>query len=46
MRRWSETGFLERYQTSISYQQLKVYRAFLRCRTAALGGHVDACSKC
>jgi len=38
--------FLERYQHSISYQQLKVYRAVLACRTASLGGHLDVCSNC
>jgi hypothetical protein len=38
--------FLEHYQSSISYQQLKVYRAVLACRTASLGGHLDVCSAC
>jgi hypothetical protein len=38
--------FLERYQSSISYQQLKAYRAVLACRTASLGGHLDVCSAC
>jgi hypothetical protein len=38
--------FLERYQSSVSYQQLKAYRAVLRCRTAALGGHKDKCVGC
>ena len=38
--------FLEHYQHSISYQQLKVYRAVLACRTASLGGHRDVCSQC
>src|ERR1700722_11595456 len=38
--------FLERYQSSFSYQQLKAFRAILRCRTAALGGHIDVCLKC
>lgn len=38
--------FLEHYQTSISYQQLKVFRAVLACRTASLGGHLDVCSQC
>jgi len=38
--------FLDRYQTSLSYQQLKAYRAVVRCRTAALGGHVDVCHGC
>jgi Transposase zinc-binding domain len=38
--------FLERYRNAFSYQQLKAFRAILRCRTAALGGHIDACLKC
>lgn len=38
--------YLERYQSSISYQQLKAYRAVLACRTASLGGHLDVCSQC
>jgi len=38
--------FLEHYQSSISYQQLKVFRAVLACRTASLGGHLDVCSQC
>jgi hypothetical protein len=29
-----------------SFQQLKVIRAITRCRTAALGGHVDRCTGC
>src|SRR5229473_7334673 len=31
--------FLERYRSSFGFQQLKAFRAILRCRTAALGGH-------
>ena len=38
--------FLERFKSSLSYQQLKAYRAVLRCRTAALGGHKDKCIDC
>ncbi len=38
--------FLERYQSSFCYQQLKAFRAILRCRSAALGGHIDVCLKC
>jgi predicted Zn-ribbon and HTH transcriptional regulator len=38
--------FLERYQSSFSYQQLKAFRAIVRCRTAALGGHIDQCHGC
>lgn len=30
----------------LSYQQLSVLRAIRRCRTAALGGHIDRCSQC
>jgi len=30
----------------LSYQQLSVLRAIRRCRTAALGGHIDQCSQC
>jgi len=30
----------------LSFQQLSVLRAIARCRTAALGGHVDRCSQC
>jgi hypothetical protein len=30
----------------LSYQQLNVLRAIRRCRTAALGGHLDRCSQC
>jgi hypothetical protein len=38
--------FLERFQSSVSHQQLKAYRAVSRCRTAALGGHKDKCVDC
>jgi len=38
--------FLERYRSSFDFQQLKAFRAILRCRTAALGGHRDACPNC
>ncbi|HXY13979.1 MAG TPA: IS91 family transposase [Terriglobales bacterium] len=38
--------FLERYRSSFGYQQLKAFRAIQRCRTAALGGHRDACLGC
>jgi len=30
----------------LSYQQLNVLRAIRRCRTSALGGHIDRCSQC
>jgi len=38
--------FLERYRSSFDFQQLKAFRAIQRCRTAALGGHRDACQTC
>src|SRR3954454_137855 len=38
--------FLSKYQSSFSYQKLKAFRALQNCRTAALGGHLDACSRC
>src|ERR1044071_8315703 len=38
--------FLDRYRSSFDYQQLKAFRAIQRCRTAALGGHIDNCPRC
>src|SRR5215469_15401071 len=38
--------FLERYRSNVSYQQLKAFRAIVRCRTVALGGHKDRCVGC
>jgi hypothetical protein len=38
--------FLDKYRAGFSYQKLKVFRALQNCRTAALGGHLDSCSKC
>jgi predicted Zn-ribbon and HTH transcriptional regulator len=38
--------FLDRYRSSFDFQQLKAFRAIQRCRTAALGGHRDACNHC
>jgi len=38
--------FLDRYRASCDYQQLKAFRAIQKCRTAALGGHLDACPQC
>ena len=38
--------FLERYRSGFDFQQLKAFRAIQRCRTAALGGHRDACQSC
>jgi hypothetical protein len=38
--------FIESNRSWLSWQQLKVLRAIERCRTAALGGHLDRCSRC
>lgn len=38
--------FLDRYEKSFDFQQLKAFRAIQRCRTATLGGHIDACPRC
>jgi hypothetical protein len=38
--------FLDRYRSSLDFQQLKAFRAIQRCRTAALGGHADLCLQC
>jgi putative transposase/transposase-like zinc-binding protein len=38
--------FLDRYRSSLDFQQLKAFRAVQNCRTAALGGHLDACPGC
>jgi hypothetical protein len=38
--------FLDRYQESLTYLQVKVLNAIARCRTAALGGHRDPCDRC
>src|SRR6267143_5632603 len=38
--------FLDRYRSSFDFQQLKAHRAIRNCRTAALGGHLDACPRC
>jgi len=38
--------FIESNRSWLSWQQLKALRAIERCRTAALGGHLDRCSRC
>ena len=35
--------FLKRYRQSLTWAQVKVLAAIVRCRTAALGGHRDQC---
>jgi hypothetical protein len=38
--------FLEQNQSWLGIQRLSVLRAITRCRTAALGGHIDNCPRC
>jgi hypothetical protein len=38
--------FVEQNQHWLGFQQLKVLRAVERCRTPALGGHIDICPGC
>ncbi len=38
--------FQDQNRSWLSYQQTSVLRAMRRCRTAALGGHIDSCSHC
>ena len=40
------TAFLERSRQWIRWTHIKVLLAIVRCRTAALGGHIDECSSC
>jgi predicted RNA-binding Zn-ribbon protein involved in translation (DUF1610 family) len=39
-------AFLERARMYFARPHWKALNAILRCRTAALGGHIDACSRC
>jgi hypothetical protein len=39
-------SFIDRHRGWLRFQQLKVMRAIRRCRTAALGGHIDKCLRC
>jgi len=38
--------FLQRYRPSLTWAQVKVLTAIVRCRTAALGWHRDQCLRC
>jgi Putative transposase/Transposase zinc-binding domain len=44
--RTAGAGFIERSRKWISWKHIKVLLAIRRCRTAALGGHLDECSRC
>ena len=39
-------AFIERNRKWISWKHVKVLLAIARCRTAALGGHFDECTRC
>jgi hypothetical protein len=39
-------AFLERNRHWLGWKHIKVLRAIRRCRTAALGGHLDQCTRC
>src|SRR5260370_12773024 len=39
-------AFIERNRHWLSWKHVKVLRAIARCRTAALGGHLDDCTRC
>ena len=39
-------AFIERSRKWIRWKHVKVLQAIARCRTAALGGHVDECTRC
>jgi Putative transposase/Transposase zinc-binding domain len=44
--RTAGTPFLERNRQWLRWTHIKVLLAIVRCRTAALGGHIDACTRC
>ena len=39
-------AFIERNRHWLRWKHVKVLRAIARCRTAALGGHLDECMRC
>src|ERR1700674_5890075 len=44
--RTTGAAFLERNRQWLSWKHIKVLLAIARCRTAALGGHLDQCTRC
>jgi len=44
--RTAGAAFIERSRQWISWKHIKVLLAIARCRTAALGGHLDQCTRC
>jgi predicted Zn-ribbon and HTH transcriptional regulator len=44
--RRADARITSRHREGLTWPQLKVLNAILRCRTAALGGHRDQCTRC
>ncbi len=44
--RKADARISSRYRESLTWPQVKVLNAIVRCRTAALGGHRDQCTSC
>jgi len=44
--RTAGAAFIERNRHWLSWKHVKVLLAIARCRTAALGGHLDECTRC
>src|ERR1051325_6478557 len=44
--RTAGTPFIERNRRWLRWAHIKVLLAIARCRTAALGGHIDECTRC
>ena len=44
-RRYGE-AYRQQHAGSLSHAQLRVMSAIERCRTAALGGHIEQCDQC
>ena len=44
--RTAGTPFIERNRHGLRWAHIKVLLAIARCRTAALGGHIDECTRC
>ena len=44
--RTAGAAFVERNRQWIRWRHVKVLLAIARCRTAALGGHLDECTRC
>jgi len=45
LRRYGQ-AYRDEHETSLSPAQRRVMQAITACRTAALGGHVEACDSC